>query len=195
MNGRNRWTMLAGAAALAGCSSMNRTESGATVGGLVGAGAGALIGDAAGGKAGKGALIGGAVGALSGAVVGKSEDKAEAREVRAASQAHALSLQEVVQMTQQGLSEDIVCNQIRANGCGQRLTASDLAYLKQANVSDRVILELQQSAARPVVVARPGPVIVERPYYYGPGPYYYGPRHYYGPPPAVGQNFEFSRRR
>jgi uncharacterized protein YcfJ len=117
MGGRNRLATLLAFAAV-GCSSMNNAERGAGLGGLVGAGLGAAIGDATGGKAGKGALIGGAVGALAGGLTGAQEDKQELRAAEAQTRRSAYSIQEVVQMTQQGLSEQVIVNQIRTTGGG-----------------------------------------------------------------------------
>jgi uncharacterized protein YcfJ len=193
MHGRKKFaarTALAAAlAAAAGCQSMNHAERGTAMGGALGAAAGAMIGDASNGKAGKGALIGGAAGAIAGGLLGASEDKHEAAAERDAQRQHALSLQEVVQMTQQGLSDDIICNQIRTGGYPARLSASDLSYLKQQQVSDRVVMELQRHAGRPVLVQAPGPVIVERPVYFAPPPpVILGP-------PAVGVGFHYMRRR
>ena len=66
--------MVAFAASIAACESMNRTEKGAGIGALTGAGLGAIIGSRS-GHAGRGALIGGAAGALVGGVVGNYMDR------------------------------------------------------------------------------------------------------------------------
>ncbi|HYV50571.1 MAG TPA: OmpA family protein [Dongiaceae bacterium] len=62
------------------CSSMNKTEKGAVIGGAAGAGVGAVIGHAAGNTA-VGAIIGAAVGGAAGAYIGHYMDK-QAEEMR-----------------------------------------------------------------------------------------------------------------
>jgi hypothetical protein len=58
----------------AGCTDLNRTESGALSGGAIGAGVGAAAGAITGGSATTGAVIGGAVGAAGGAYKGCREE-------------------------------------------------------------------------------------------------------------------------
>lgn len=57
----------------AGCTNLNRTQSGALSGGAIGGLAGAGISAIAGGSAGVGALIGGGLGALAGGIYGNSQ--------------------------------------------------------------------------------------------------------------------------
>jgi hypothetical protein len=188
---------LLSAAALVGCQNMSHTERGAGLGGALGAGMGAIAGSGS-GNAGKGALIGGAAGALLGGLAGNAEDKAEMREMRAAQQQQAaaraaLSVQEICAMSQQGISEPIIVNQIKTTGARYNLSPSDIAYLKQSNVSDNVIMEMQRTAraAAPVVVAPPPQtVIVEQPVY-RPAPVFVAPP----PPPSVGVGFHYSNVR
>src|SRR5437899_2130105 len=117
-----------------GCSSMNNTEAGALGGGAIGAGVGALVG-AATGHAGAGARIGGAAGAGVGALAGHSEDRAEARQKKAVDDyaaAHPpVSINDVVQMTQQHISDDIIIGQIRSSYSAYALTAADITFMKQ----------------------------------------------------------------
>jgi hypothetical protein len=177
---------------LGGCAS--HADRGAAIGGLGGAGLGALIGEASGHGA-EGALLGAAVGAVSGAVIGDQVDQDQARrnaeiQARLGRQlSGAVAPNDVIQMTQAGLSEDLIATHIAANGVQQRLQAADLIALKNYGVSDRVINSMQTApipgAAQPVVAqpvyaqpvyAQPAPIIVEQ--YYGP-PVYYGPPHYH----------------
>lgn len=57
----------------AGCTNLNRTQSGALSGGAIGALGGAGLSAIAGGNAGVGALIGGGLGALAGGVYGHNQ--------------------------------------------------------------------------------------------------------------------------
>ena len=123
------------------------------MGGLGGAGVGALIGNAV-GETGAGALIGAGVGALSGAAVGGAMDDIEARnraQIEAAMgrriQAGAVSIDDVVAMSQAGVDESLIVNHIRANGAAQVPGASDLIYLQQQGVSPRATAALQEPPA------------------------------------------------
>ena len=99
-------------------------------GGLTGAGMGAIVGDAA-GNAGAGAAIGTAVGALTGAAIGDNIDADLARskaeiEARMGRQMQgAVTPQDVVAMTQAGLSDDVIATHIRANGMAQPLAVNE----------------------------------------------------------------------
>jgi hypothetical protein len=181
---------------LSGCMSPYYTDRGALFGGLTGAGVGAVVGEAA-GNAGAGAAIGTAVGALTGAAVGQNIDADMARsraevEARMGRQMQgAVTPQDVVAMTQAGLSDDVIATHIRANGMAQPLAANDLINLRNMGVRDGVINIMQQTPPRlaqgnqPLAMypatypAGPGPVMVA-PYYPYPG---WGP---WAPPPPVG---------
>jgi hypothetical protein len=200
------WCLLSIVVLLSGCAS--HADRGAAIGGVGGAGLGALIGDAS-GHAGEGALIGAAVGALTGAAVGDSIDQDQARrnaeiQARLGRQlSGAVSPPDVIQMTQAGLSEDLIATHIAANGVQQRLQAGDLIALKNQGVSDRIINTMQTaplaSAAQPAMIAQPvyaapPPVVVQEVYgppVYYPPPYY---RHYHRPPPRVGWSVGISGR-
>lgn len=189
MKSVSRTAMLFVGFAAVGCQNASHTERGAGLGGLLGAGMGAAIGSAN-GDAGKGALIGAAAGGLLGGAAGNAEDKAERAYVEAqrdAAQAAAakptLGLTDVVGMAQQGVSDQIIINQIRTSGSTYSLSPGDIAYLKQNNVSDNVVIAMQQAGPRRVAVGPPPPstVIVEQPVLV--------PVHrpvYVAPPPAVG---------
>jgi len=143
---------------MGGCSSMNNTESGALGGGVLGAGLGALVG-AATGHAAAGAAIGAGAGAVTGGLIGNSQDQAEARQKQAATNwaaAHPpVAINDIVQMTQQHISDDIIINQIRSTYSAYALTAADISFMKQQGVSDRVI-ECMQSSVVPVSMVVPG---------------------------------------
>ena len=174
--------------ATAGCQSPYHADRGALFGGLMGAGAGALVGDAL-GNAGAGAAIGAGLGALTGAVVGQEMDDMEARNrALIASQlgrqvrAGAVTIDDVVMMSQAGVDEELIVNHIRGNGMVRPPSTSDLITLNSQGVSTKVIKAMQEPPPAPktktVVYARPAPrpVIVEE--------YHYGPS-YCAPPPPV----------
>lgn len=170
-----------------GCAS--HADRGAAIGGLGGAGVGALIGEASGHGA-EGALLGAAVGALGGAAIGTSVDQQEARrnaeiQARLGRQlSGAVGPTDVIQMTQAGLSEELITTHIASNGVQQRLQAGDLIALKNQGVSDRVINAMQTAplagGVQPAgaVVAQP---VYAQPVYAAPAPVIVA-EHYYGPP-------------
>lgn len=184
---------------LAGCASWNHTDRGALTGGLLGAGTGAIIGSTT-GHAGAGTAIGTGLGTLAGALVGSELDEMEAKNRAMIAQQlgrpmgpGAVSIEDVVAISQAGVSEELIINHIRANGVTRALTVNDLILLQQQGVSTRVIAAMQEAgqsrppgpaAVQVVPSPAPTPVIVEE-YHYGP---WWGPPafrwHYHpGPPP------------
>ena len=176
-------------------------------GGVFGGASGSLIGAAIGsneGKSGEGALIGGIIGAAAGGILGNQVDKAnELRgyhyQQRQAQQyqrriSQAVSLSQVVQMSQSGLSDSVIANQIRQNGVASLPTSEDLIWLKQNGVSDHVLSALQNAnrASAPNmapgvptyssprvyherIIVHPAPVY-HVPHFHAPPGYYYPPR-------------------
>ncbi len=70
-----------------------------------------------------------------------------------------ISPDEVVEMTQSGMSETLIVEQIRIQGVQQQLTVSDVIRLHQLGVSEPVINEMQRMAVlanSPEAVAAPG---------------------------------------
>jgi hypothetical protein len=139
-----------------GCSSISSTDKGILGGGAIGAGTGAIIGSAT-GHAGAGAAIGTAVGAISGGLVGNEidENKRKTDAQIAAVQAQQAvpaqgptSLEEIARMSQQGLSDAVIISQIRSTRSIYNLTPDQIAWLKQQNVSDGVVMEMQATASR-----------------------------------------------
>jgi hypothetical protein len=190
----------------AGCQSPYRADQGALLGGLLGAGTGAIIGDAVGGKAGPGAAIGAGLGVITGAAVGSELDEIEARNRAMIEQqlgrqiaAGAVSLEDVVSMTQAGVDDELIVNHIRAHGAARPLQTEDLIFLQQQGVSTRVIKAMQEPPprpARPVVVheSAPPPVVIHE-YSYGPplwGPPWHRPRHYWRRPARPGVSWGLS---
>jgi hypothetical protein len=175
-----------------GCRSPYYSDRGALAGGLAGAGIGAAIGDAS-GAAGPGAIIGAALGTLTGNAIGEGIDadlarsKAEIEARMGRQMSGAVSNEDVIAMTQAGLSEDVIATHIRAHGVARPPAVNDLIILRNQGVSDRVIQALQQTppptaAAVPVsyAVGPPRAVLVE-PYYCPPPPphfyFHHGHRH------------------
>jgi hypothetical protein len=175
---------------LSACRSPYYADKGAALGGLAGGLTGAALGDR-GGNALGGAVLGTAVGALAGAAVGDSMD-AEVERRQALIEAKTgrrmaglVTTTDVTTMVSSGLSDDVICNHIRANGVASSLTPNDIIHLHDSGVSEKVINEMQNASARQVQppVAYTTPVVVEEPYVvapvWHPRPYWYGPP---GPP-------------
>jgi hypothetical protein len=153
---------------MGGCNSMNNTEAGALGGGAIGAGTGALLGSLT-GHAGAGAAIGAGVGAVTGGLIGNSQDKAEARHKEAVAEWSAqhppLALADVVQMTQQHISDDLIIHQMEVSRSYYNLRPEDITYLKSQGVSDRVVYTMQSrrgGGGATVVQVRPPVYVVER---------------------------------
>lgn len=178
------WTA---AVVLAGCQSPYRADQGALFGGLTGAGVGALVGEAVGDPL-AGAAIGAGVGTVTGAAIGGSLDEIEARN-RAAIEsrlgrpvaAGAVTMADVVAMSQAGVDEQVIVNHVNLHGVAATPQTSDLIYLKQQGVGSRVIQAMQQprTAAQvgyPESGVSPPPNVVVEEHYYGtpwhPGPFF-----------------------
>jgi len=186
-----------------GCQSPHRADQGALFGGLLGAGTGAIIGDAS-GNAGAGAAIGAGLGAITGAVVGSELDEIEAQNRAMIAQqlgrevpAGAVTIDDVVIMTNSGVDDQLIVNHIQSHGVAAPLQTGDLISLQQQGVSTRVISAMQKPPppkAQPVVYQQraPAPVIIEEHHYGWPSyrPHYYHRRH--RPRPGANWGFSFS---
>lgn len=186
--------------ASAGCQHLSYTEKGAGIGGALGAGAGLAIGAATGNPR-TGAAIGGLLGAGTGALIGSEKDEQVRRErdvIQAQAQATAaaqarqqrLGIADVIRLSQSGLEDQLIINQIHNSGSTFDLTPSDLEMLKNSGVSANVIAAMQ--AARPVspitnrvvvrnpppavttVIYEEAPPVVVRPVFVGPPPLIHG---------------------
>jgi hypothetical protein len=142
------------------------------VGGLLGGTTGGMVGAAIGsheGKTGEGALIGALAGGVTGAAIGNQTDVANIRyqqtvnENAIAAQQAAVTMDQVIQMTQSGLSDELIQNQIKANGIAQRVSTNDLIQLKSQGVSDLVIRQLQTTGSQPPPVNPPPQLYAPRP--------------------------------
>ena len=183
-----------------GCRSASYGDKGALFGGLVGAGTGAAIGQRSGNPV-AGALIGTAVGAITGNAIGEGIDEDVARnraevEARMGRQmAAAVTPEDVVAMTQAGLSDEVIATHIRAHGVVQPPQVNDLITLRNQGVSDNVLKAMQTSPGPQTARTNapgPSPVIIQE-RVYAPHPYYgscWGP-----PPPHFGYHHGHHRHR
>ncbi|MBC8356911.1 MAG: hypothetical protein H8E66_33485 [Planctomycetes bacterium] len=164
------------------------TERGAVLGGLTGAAAGAVIGNQNGETA-EGALIGSAIGLFSGALLGNSIDAEQSRQRYVeqrymAQNARAVTIGQVLSMTQGGVSDAVIINHINQHGVQQRLEVSDVILLHQQGVSEPVLTALQraQIGGTPVYAAPrrsySAPVVVHDYHYVRPAYRAYAPRYY-----------------
>jgi len=131
---------------LVGCESKTGT------GAVAGAGVGALAGGLIGGNV-EGALIGGAIGAGAGALIGYGMDQQD-REImernspetmQRIDRGQPLTVDDIEQMSKNGLSDDVIINQIKATNTHFRLSTEEIVDLKNAGVSQRVIDYMIQS--------------------------------------------------
>jgi len=163
-----------------GCYSPYHTDRGALTGGLLGTGVGAIVGNQS-GHAAEGALVGAAVGSLTGGVIGNSLDQVEAnnRAMIAAQMGReippgAVQISEVISMSNANVGQQQIVTHIRANGMVAPITSADLITLKQAGVSDAVVLAMQEQPRQSIVelppTPAPHPVVIEEHYHHRYGP-------------------------
>lgn len=128
-----------------GCqSNKTRTAEGAVIGGVLGATAGGIIGHQTHHGA-EGAGIGAAVGAIAGGIIGSQIEKPTQTTSQAAqaSTSHQMTLQQIVDLSQQGVNEDVIIGKIHQTNSRFTLTQIDIDYLKEQGVSQRVIDAMQ----------------------------------------------------
>ncbi len=134
----------------AGCQgSKTRAAEGAAIGGLLGAAAGGIIGHQS-RHGGEGAAIGLAAGAVTGAIVGSKIEKpgqpatqpATAQQAQTASP-NQMSVQQIIDLSRQGINESVIIDKIRLTNSRFTLAASDIDYLRQQGVSQKVIDAMQ----------------------------------------------------
>jgi len=154
----------------AGCANTkSRAVEGGVIGGLLGAATGAIIGHQS-GHGGEGAAIGAAAGIAGGALVGSQISKpaqsgqtqqsastpaAQPAVTQAAVQPaqtiqqsaanpNQMAIQQIVDLTKQGINENVIVDKILLTNSKYTLSADDLAYLKQQGVSQKVIDTMQR---------------------------------------------------
>ncbi|MBU2102019.1 MAG: YMGG-like glycine zipper-containing protein [Candidatus Omnitrophota bacterium] len=130
---------------ITGCqNTKTRAVEGAVIGGILGAGAGYGIGHG-GHHGGEGAAIGAAAGALTGAFVGSQIDKPQSEQSQGASAANPnqMSVQQVIDLSKQGVHEDVIVDRIRLSNSKFALSPTDVTSLEQQGVSQKVIAVMQ----------------------------------------------------
>ena len=136
-----RLWILGGSLALvcAGCET--KTQSGA----LVGAGGGAIIGGAVGGW--QGALIGAAAGGVTGALVGHAMDEHDKKVMQQNApdtmnridNGQQLYVSDIESMHENGISDDVIINQIHATKSVFHLNTNQIVDLKNQGLSEKLI--------------------------------------------------------
>jgi Glycine zipper len=185
-----------------GCVPRNHTEHGAMVGSTLGALAGGVIGHQSGNTV-DGAALGAVAGGLTGAIMGNADDERDMA-LAQASQAkaeNAVTNYDLINMTQSGVSDEVIVNTVRTRGGRIDLGPNAIIDLKNHGVSDAVVLGIQQAAQAEqsgqmiqAVSSRPNIVVVP-PAYVGVGvrthyhPQYYRPRPY----PRTGLSLSYTR--
>ena len=177
-----------------GCRATSYADRGATLGALTGALGGAAIGEHN-GDAASGALVGSVVGALAGATVGETIDYEVARSAEIIEQrmgrklAGSVAMEDVIAMSQAGLSDNVITTHLRANGVASPPSVPDLITLRNAGVSDSVVQAMQQTpppttqvsrqyGSSPYSVGPPAPVIIEEHHYVAPAVPYHRHHHH-----------------
>jgi len=188
------------AAAVPAFGQWRSAEQGTLLGAAAGGGAGAAIGKKTGNP-----ILGAVIGTLGGGIVGNRigdeidqrraaeayyyQQQQQQQQYQQYQQMSAVSLDQVVQLTRNGLSDDLILSHIEQNGFQQTISANDLITLKQQGVSDRVIQALQRSSGqgRPSGLAQHPPAfrpqrpltVIEEVHVV---PAWSGPVYYYPPP-------------
>lgn len=134
MRSRVAFLFLALVLGITGCATAGpRTKTGAVAGGIIGAATGGIIGHQK-GRGLEGAAIGAAIGAASGALVGSAMDD-KARQTNP----NHLPISSIVDMASRGSPDDLIISEIQRTKSVYHLTAEIITYLKNNNVSDKVI--------------------------------------------------------
>lgn len=175
---------------IAGCATGHYAQTGTVGGGLTGGAIGALAG-APGDRSLEGAAIGAVAGSVLGNVAGELADR-DAANANAQNQAcvqqarsRAVTTNQVIQMSQSGVGDQLIINQLQSDGVIGPLSTNDMIALKQSGVSDNVITAWQQTPVAGTIarVASVQPIVVE-PFIeqaYGPDcRYFRRPHHRYG---------------
>lgn len=184
--------------------SQTNTQRGAVAGGAAGAIIGGIVGKQNNETA-EGALIGGALGALTGGLMGNDRDRQVQQQFyyqqqQAAAYRNGISLNDVTNLSGNGVSSEVIINQIQINGVQQRIGVNEIIALHQQGVNNRVIDAMQRAPLAtdlrvtpsppqyPVVVE---PVVVPRVIWATPRPHY--PPHHHRPY-RRGSSFHFHYR-
>jgi Glycine zipper len=189
-----------------GCASMSNTAKGIGIGSGIGAGIGAIAGSGQ-GKAGKGAVIGSLVGGTLGAIVGNDADQQEKKELQnrvaeaeSKPKTSPLGITDVQVLVSKGWSDEMILAHLKDTGSSFQLSTTDIQWLRDNGVSDRVVREMMQMKPRPsgpqrtttVIYRDPPPprVIYES---YPVQPIYVVPAPPPPPPPSFGVGIHYRR--
>jgi len=174
-----------------GCRTASHADNGALIGSGLGALTGAIIGHNTGsGHAGAGAVLGAIAGGVGGALVGDAQDAREERDAAIAhakytqyaqqaqaAQRSALTNSDVIVMSRNGLSNELIISTIRNRGGRFDTSPNAIIDLNASGVSDQVIQAMQTAprvpdphvaavASAPDVVVVPAPqTVYVRPHY------------------------------
>ena len=130
-----------------GCQSTNQgAVQGGVIGGLIGAVGGGIIGHQNGHDA-EGVAIGAAAGAVTGAIIGNqagtSGQAAAPAQATPTMSANQMPMQQIVDLTKQGVNSAVIIDRIRMSNSRFNLTADDISYLRGQGVSQQVIDAMQ----------------------------------------------------
>lgn len=126
---------------LVSTSCASNTGTGVLAGGIIGAGVGGIAGG------GGGALIGGTVGVIAGGLIGvgldqqdrKVMEKSSPRTVDRMDRQEPLTINDVIKLSQSGVSDDTIIEYMRATDSSYNLSKTQVRRLQDANVSSQVI--------------------------------------------------------
>ena len=155
-----------------GCQTVGPgTATGGAFGTLAGGLTGAAIG-ATEGKSTEGALIGAVTGGTLGSIAGNATDRQNERDqlqynnAIAAERRAAVSMHQIVQMTDNGLGKNVIISQINNQGVDRRPSIDDLIVLKNRGVDEDVIQAFQNAPMAGAVNSLPtAPTVVREPVY------------------------------
>ena len=130
-----------------GCQSTNEgAVKGGVIGGLIGAVGGGIIGHQSGHGV-EGAAIGAGACALTGAIIGNQAgtpgQAATPAQATPAISANQMSMQQIVDLTKQGVNAAVIIDRIRMSNSRFNLTTDDISYLRGQGVSQQVIDAMQ----------------------------------------------------
>ncbi len=122
-------------------SCATNTGTGALAGGALGAGIGGIAGG------GQGAFIGGAAGAVAGGLIGAGLDAQDRRVMQQVSprtvdrmdRGEPLTINDVIKLSQGGVSDDTIMDYIYETGTVYNLSPAQIRRMQDAGVSQRVI--------------------------------------------------------
>ncbi len=130
--------LLASCASNAGTGALAGTILGATAGGASSGGKAALIGGASG-------LV---IGTIAGAVLDSQDrkvmQKSSPRTVERMDQNHPLTINDVIKLSQSGISDDTIATYMKNTASTYQLTKAQVRRLEDAGVSQRIIENMMQ---------------------------------------------------